>query len=206
VSGRLDAALAAIDAANADDPATIVVGGVERPKELTHAEMVTAWVRRLDPDADEAQLLAARAHHLRRWEVPRASYPAGRAGYLRWRTDLKARHAAAVAEILKGCGYGDEVIERVGQIIRKERLRTDPAVQTHEDALCLVFLETQLAAVADELGEERTVAVLRKTLAKMSPAGRAAIAQVPLGPRERALVERAASGEGVNAGGPAADG
>lgn len=206
MSDRLDAALAAIDAANADDPATIVVGGVERPKELAHAEMVTAWVRRLDADADEAQLLAARAHHLRRWEVPRASYPAGRAGYLRWRTDLKARHAAAVAEILRGCGYSDEVIERVGQIIRKERLRTDPAVQTHEDALCLVFLETQLAAVADELGEERTLAVLRKTLAKMSAAGREAIAQVPLGPRERSLVERAAAGEGVNAEGPAADG
>lgn len=206
MTGRLDAALAAIDAANADDPVTIVVDGVERPKELAHAELVTAWVLRLDPDADEAQLLAARAHHLRRWVVPRSSYPAGRAGYLRWRTDLKARHAAEVAEILARCGYDGATIERVGQIIRKERLRTDPAVQTHEDALCLVFLHTQLAEVADQLGEDRTVAVLRKTLAKMSPRGREAIAEVPLGERERELVRRAAQSEGVNPETAAADG
>ena len=44
-----------------------------------------------DPAATEAQVLAARAHHLRRWVVPRTSYPEGRAGYLRWRTDQKRR-------------------------------------------------------------------------------------------------------------------
>ena len=64
---RFARAVAAIDDANADDPNTITVDGVERPKELAHAEMMTDWVRRLDPDASNAQLLAARAHHLRRW-------------------------------------------------------------------------------------------------------------------------------------------
>ena len=49
--GRLATALAAIDAANAGDPHTIVVDGVARPKELTHAEMMTRWVRRLAPGA-----------------------------------------------------------------------------------------------------------------------------------------------------------
>ena len=78
----------------------LVVDGVERPKEQAHAEMMTAWVLRLDPDADEAQLLAARAHHLRRWTLPRTDYPDGRAGYLRWRTALKAQHAEEVGEIL----------------------------------------------------------------------------------------------------------
>ena len=46
-------------------------------------------------------------------------------------------------------------IERVQQIIRKEHLRTDPVVQVHEDALCLVFLQTQLADVANRLGPEK---------------------------------------------------
>ena len=206
MSTRFEAAIAAIDAANAQDPATIVVDGIERPKELAHAELVTAWVRRLDPGASEAQLLAARAHHLRRWAVPRSTYPVGRAGYLRWRSDLKARHAAEMAEILDRCGYDEATIERVGQIIRKERLRTDPAVQTHEDALCLVFLQTQLAGVSDELGEERTLAVLRKTLAKMSPRGRAAIAELDLAERERDLLRRAAEGEEFNPGTATADG
>src|SRR4051794_5577709 len=99
MSGRFEAAITAIDAANADDPDTIIIDGAARPKEQAHAEMMTAWVRRLDPDASEEQLLAARAHHLRRWSVPRSTYPEGRAGYLRWRRDLKDQHANQVSAI-----------------------------------------------------------------------------------------------------------
>ena len=76
---RLARALDAIDAANADDPHTILIDGVSRPKELAHAELMTRWVRTLDPDCSDEQLLAARAHHLRRWTIPRDSYPGGRA-------------------------------------------------------------------------------------------------------------------------------
>jgi hypothetical protein len=191
VSERLDRAIAAIDAANADDPHTIVVAGEVRPKEQAHAELMTAWVRRLDPDADDAQLLAARAHHLRRWVEPRDTFPPGRAGYLRWRTAQKARHAAEVEEILTECGYPPATVERVQAIIRKDQLRTDPATQVHEDALCLTFLETQLADLADELGERKTVEVLEKTWKKMSDAGRAEALSLSFGPEERRLVEQA---------------
>lgn len=190
-AGRLDEALAAIDAANADDPETIVVDGQPRPKEQAHAEMVTAWVRRLDPDATDAQLLAARAHHLRRWSIPRSSYPEGRAGYLRWRTSLKQQHAREVAEILEREGYEPEVIERVQQIVRKEGLGHDGQVQTHEDALCLVFLQTQLLDLADEQGDDKTVEIVRKTTAKMSERGIAAALALDLTPDARTLVERA---------------
>jgi hypothetical protein len=190
-SDRFDQAIAAIDAANADDPQTIVIGGVERPKEQAHAELMTGWVRRLDPDADEAQLLAARAHHLRRWVSPRADFPAGRAGYLRWRTALKARHAEDVGGILRDCGYDEATIERVQAIIRKDHLRTDPATQTHEDGLCLTFLETQLAGVEDQLGDDKTVEVVRKTWAKMSDRGHQEALGLDLAPAQRALLERA---------------
>jgi hypothetical protein len=191
---RLATALAAIDAANAGDPTTIVVHGVERPKELAHAEMMTAWVRRLDPDCSDEQLLAARAHHLRRWSVPRASYPEGRSGYLRWRTALKAQHAAEVGEILREAGYDDAVAERVGRIVRKQGLGHDPAVQTHEDALCLVFLETQFDELAERLGDDKTIEVLRKTAAKMSPAGLAAAGTLELSPAAADLLARALGG------------
>jgi hypothetical protein len=80
---RFDKAIAAIDAANADDPNTIVVKGTKRPKELAHAEMVSKWVRRLRPGASDELRLAARAHHLRRWVTPRSSFPPGRSEYLR---------------------------------------------------------------------------------------------------------------------------
>jgi hypothetical protein len=181
-------AIAAIDRANADDPNTVVVDGVERPKELAHAEMMTAWVGRLDPDASDAQLLAARAHHLRRWVVPRSDYPEGRAGYLKWRTDAKRRHADAVAAILGQCGYDVETVERVQQIIRKERLKSDPAVQVHEDALCLVFLQTQLRDMARQLGDDKARDILTKTLAKMSDRGRAEAGALPLGADEQTMI------------------
>lgn len=204
-ASRFDAAIAAIDAANADDPHTIVVDGVERPKEQAHAEMMTAWVLRLDPDADEAQLLAARAHHLRRWTSPRSDYPAGRAGYLRWRTALKARHAEEVGQLLEASGYDRTTIERVQAIVRKDHLRTDPATQTHEDALCLTFLETQLAGVGEQLGEDRTVEVVRRTWAKMSPRGRQAARGLHLAPTPRELLRRAVATDdhGSSSSGPA---
>ena len=153
--------------------------------------MVTQWVRRLDTEPTDAQLLAARAHHLRRWSIPRSSYPEGRAGYLRWRTALKKQHATEVAEILEREGYEPHEIERVQQIVRKDGLGHDADVQTHEDALCLVFLETQLLDLAADQGDDKTVEIVRKTTAKMSERGIAAAVTLDLEPRARSLVERA---------------
>ena len=189
--GRLEHALVAIDEVNADDPNTVEIDGERRPLALAHGELAAAWVRRLDPGAGDAQLLAARAHHLRRWAFPRTDFPEGRAGYLRWRTAAKRHHAEEVAALLTAAGYDDDVIERVQRIIRKEGLGTDPAVQTHEDALCLAFLQTQLDPLASDLGDERTIAVLAKTAAKMSPAGLAEAAALPLSEHSARLLRSA---------------
>lgn len=189
--GRFERAIAAIDAANADDPNTITVDGRVRPKEQAHAEMMTEWVARLDLDADEAQLLAARAHHLRRWSIPRSSYPDGRAGYLRWRTALRRQHADEIGELLAGAGYDGVVVERVQQIVGKVGLARDADVQTHEDALCLVFLQTQFNEVADQLGDDHMIEVLAKSLAKMTERGRQVALDLRLTDRQRDLVGRA---------------
>jgi hypothetical protein len=194
-SERYERVIASVDARNAEDPVTIAVDGVARPKEVVHSERMTEWVTRLDPDASELALIAARAHHLRRWVVPRQSYPDGRAGYLKWRTEQQRRHAAEVAELMSAAGYDDDEIGRVGEIIRKVRLRTDPVVQTHEDALCLVFLETQFDELDERIGDDKMVEVLRKTLAKMSEAAKEQAMASPLEPAQRSLVERALAPE-----------
>ena len=188
---RLRAVLDAVDAANADDPHTIVVDGVERPKELAHAELMTRWVRELAPDAGDEQLIAARAHHLRRWTIPRDDFPRDRAGYLRWRTALRRQHADEVGGIMRGAGYDDVSIGRVQAIVRKAGLGRDPEVQVHEDALCLVFLETQFDELAARLDEVKMIEILQKTAAKMSPAGLAAAGTLPLSDSGAALLERA---------------
>ena len=179
---------AAIDAANADDP---------HGKELDHAARAVAWVRRLRPDASDALLLAARAHHVRRWEIPRSEEPEGRQGYLRWKRRLQQHHAEVVGRVLDG--FDPALVERVQSLVRKERLRTDPEVQALEDALALVFLETQLDELADRLDDDHMVDVLAKTMRKMTPAGLAAAAAIPVSERGARLLasagERAAAVE-----------
>ncbi len=193
-AGRFRRAIELIDAANADDPNRITVRGVSRPKEIAHAELLTEWIERLRPDPPEPLLLAARAHHIQRWRVARSTYPDGRRGYLRWRRDLQQFHAERVGEILRECGYDEETIARVQSLVRKNRLATDPEVQTLEDGLCLVFLETQLDEVGDRIDDEKMVEVLRKTWRKMTPAGREAALRLGLSEHGRGLVERALAG------------
>lgn len=191
VSRRFERAIAAIDRANSADPNRLSVRGHDRPKALGEAELATEWLSTLRPDASEALRIATRAHHLRRWEVPRSSYPDGRAGYLRWRRELHDRHAAHVAEILMTEGYDATTIERVQDIVRKRNLSDDPEVQAFEDALCIVFLETQLADLAGRLDTDKMVDVLRKTLVKMSDAGKAIAATVPVDEEAARLLEQA---------------
>lgn len=188
---RFQQAIAAIDAANTGDPETLNIGGKLLPKEQTHAEMAMRWVERLRPGPPEPLLLAARAHHIRRWERPRADYPAGRQGYLRWRRDLQVFHAATVAKILAAEGYDGTMIDRVGTIIRKRGLGRDPDVQAFEDALSLVFLETQLREFTPTQDEAKVVDILRKTWRKMSPAARQAALAFEFDPEDLRLIEAA---------------
>ena len=191
MADRLQAALDAIDAANADDPNRVEVRGVSRPKELAHAELASEWVSKLDPGASDALRLAARAHHLRRWKLPRSDYPDGKAGYHRWRREQQKCHAEQAGRILLAQGYDEADVTRVQAIVRKQGLGRDPEVQVFEDALCLVFIETQFRELADRLGDEKLVDVTRKTLAKMSDAGIARVRELSLSDEDLALIERA---------------
>lgn len=169
---RLSRAYAQLDAANAEDPNRVEVNGVSEPKELVFARRLNEWVLRLRPDASEALLLASRCQHICRWQVPRSSEPAGRAGYLKWRSGLKRFHAEKSAAILNELGYDEALIVRVQDLNLKKNLRTDPECQTIEDALCLVFLEYQFDALIESTEEGKMVRIVEKTWAKMSPDGR----------------------------------
>jgi hypothetical protein len=188
LSPRYAAAVEAIDHANADDPNHVEVRGRRVALALIHGQLAAEWIGQLVDDPDEALLIAARAHHLRRWELRRDSYPPGRAGYLRWRRDQKARHATDVAAILEACGYEPTEIERVQRLIRRESVDGTQAV---EDAACLVFIETQLASFAERTEHDLTIDVIRKTARKMSAHGLELVATIPLGDSERSLLREA---------------
>ncbi|MBM3796781.1 MAG: DUF4202 domain-containing protein [Acidobacteria bacterium] len=165
---RFHRAILEIDLRNSDDPHFLRHHGHDHLKEQLHAELVTGWIWRLTEAPSELLLLAARAHHLRRWAIPREDYPTGRAGYHQWRLALKDLHAAEAAAILMREGYPAELVARVQEIIRRKQLKTDAEQQMLEDAVCLTFLETQFGPTAARLPDKKMEDVLRKTLAKMS--------------------------------------
>lgn len=171
---NLEAALDAIDAANAEDPRILVVRGSSRPWALGEGELATLWLDELRPDAPDALRIAVRAHHIRRWETPRDSYPEGRAGYLKWRTHLYDVAAQHVARIMRDAGYDDDAVAQAAQLMHKRNLRGDDDAQTYEDVLCLVFLESQFSDFAARTDPDKLDGIVTKTLLKMSDAAKAA--------------------------------
>ena len=181
-SGGVAESRAAIDAANAADPRS----HDGEPLALAQGRRAEEWVVRLDPESSDALRLAARAHHLRRWALPRSDYPEGRAGYLRWRRAQRERHARDLAAILDEAGVDGPVSARAAQIVAKRGLGSDPEVQTFEDAVSLTFLETELRSVLDRLADDaKATDIVARTLAKMSAAGREQAASVAAGLDER---------------------
>lgn len=161
-------ALAAIDAANAADPA--LEDG--QPAALLYGERMSAELARLFPAASEPLQIAARGQHVERWLLPRSAYPEGREGYLTWRRDQGRRHAERVAGIMADAGYGPDDIAAAGRMLRKEGIKRDADVQALEDVICFVFLRWYFQPFAAGRDGEELLRIVEKTARKMSPEAR----------------------------------
>jgi Domain of unknown function (DUF4202) len=188
---RFESALRRFDEENSRDPNRETADGVSRPREWLYAPRLTRWVLRLCPEASEVLRLAARSQHLCRWEIPRPSYPPTRAGYLQWRAALKNFHARKAGDLLREAGYPEETVRQVQDLNLKKNFPADPESRALEDALCLVFLEFQLADLAAKNDDDKIVNAIRKSWQKMTEAAHAEALRLNYGPREKALLERA---------------
>ena len=185
---RFRRAIEEFDRANADDPNFERVSGTLQAKELVYSQRMTATLDEFEPTAPEVVRLAARCQHIRRWTVPRSTYPEGRDGYRRWRSDLAQFHAETAADILTGVGYDADTVQRVQVLLRKERLKVDAEVQLLEDVACLVFLTYYLPAFVEQHEELKVIEVLRKTWRKMSTRGQSVALELDLPDDLRSLV------------------
>jgi hypothetical protein len=179
------------DEENGRDPNLVVVDEVAHPQELLYAKRLTDWVLRLNPEASEPLLLAARSQHICRWTIPRHTYEMTRVGYLRWRSDLKQFHADKAGEILQEVGYDPETIAKVRDLNLKKQLGRDPDCQVLEDALCLVTLQYQLADLVAKTERSKMIEILRKTWKKMSPFGREHALTLSFSEEEKVVIEEA---------------
>ena len=166
------AAIAAFDQANREDPNQEAHQGQAVPKELLYSQRMGEMQERYAPDASEAVKLAVRAQHIQRWKIARSEFPMDRQGYLQWRTRLYKFHAQTAGDLMREAGYDEEMIERVMTIVSKKGLKVNPETQLMEDVGDLVFLEhymNDFAAKHPEYSEEKWIQIINKTWQKMSP-------------------------------------
>jgi hypothetical protein len=189
-------AMAGIDAFNSGDPNRLTVDGQSVAKELHYGRRMSHWLSQLAPDASDALQLAVRAQHIGRWTSPRADYPPGTQGYYRWRRALAVFHAKTAGDILSEAGYDAATVTRLGQLLRKEHLKSDAEAQSLEDVACLVFLENFFTDFSRKHDDSKVVDILRKTWVKMSPKGHAAALALSgtLPEDRRRLIEAALAG------------
>ena len=187
---RFDHVIAAIDDANARDPKIVQIDGGAVPAELLYGRRMSDALAGMAPNAPELLRIAVRGQHIERWTSPRTGYPPGRAGYLKWRNDLKEFHARRLGGIMTAAGYGPHDAARVGALVRKERLRSDPEAQMLEDTACIVFLTHYLADFIGKTDEAKLARILAQTWNKMSAQGHAHAGKLDLPPGVLALLAR----------------
>lgn len=192
---RLAKAFEAIDEANSQDPSKVTADGRQVPAERLYGERMSQTLDELYPEASEILKVAARAQHIKRWTVPRSNYPMDRTGYLRWRTELKRKHATLTGELMQSSGYSEEEVARAGALIRKERLKQNAESQALEDVACIVFLKHYVDEFAAKHDDGKLIQILRKTWVKMSSHGHQAALALPLSTRVGELVGSALQDE-----------
>jgi hypothetical protein len=149
------------------------------------------WLERVAPNADEALQIAARAQHIERWTSPRNAYPEGRAGYLKWRTDLYKYHARRAVEIMQQAGYGEAEQAETEIFVQKRGIKSNPGTQALEDTACLVFLEHYFSDFARTQDEAKMIDIVAKTWKKMSPHAQELALTIAMRDEDRRIVERA---------------
>ncbi|HGG65141.1 MAG TPA: DUF4202 domain-containing protein [Rhodobacteraceae bacterium] len=195
---QFNAVIAAIDAVNAEDPRKITVDGIEYPYETVYADRMTETLERMYPDASELLRIAARAQHIRRWQIPRDTYPRNREGYQKWRLEMRQLHADLVGGIMREHGYSEDDIALVGSYLRKERLKREADSQALENVVDVVFLAyywDEFVAKFPHYDDDKLIDIVGKTLRKMSSHGHQAALALDLPPETAKIVMAAVERE-----------
>ena len=188
---QFNAVIKAIDAVNAEDPRQITVDGVEHPYETVYADRMTETLQGLYPDASELLWISARAQHIRRWQIPRDTFPRNKEGYQKWRLGMRQLHAELVGGIMNENGYSADDIGLVGSFLRKERLKRDTDSQALENVVDVVFLNfywDDFVTKFSDYDDDKLIDIVGKTLRKMSSHGHAAALALDLPPQTARIV------------------
>ncbi len=88
-------------------------------------------------------------------------------------------------------GYAEAEIEPVKQIILKKNFQANPDAQTVEDALCLIFLESQFEELRQKTPDPKMIDIIQKTWKKMSSKGKEVALAMNLPANHLELIKKA---------------
>lgn len=193
MDSRTRQTLNAIDDANRNDPRVWTYGaeGEPEPYELVYSKKLYAWVEALCPDPSEELILAARGLHIERWKIPRSDYPMTRKSYHDWRDALRKLHADKAGEIMRKTGYEAGTVHRTQELILRSTYPEDPESRIIEDAVSLLFLETQFTELAEKTERKKMTRILRRVWPKMTVKAQEAALQLNYTNFEKGLLEEA---------------
>jgi len=191
MSDSLRQVLQGIDELNEQDPNRVMVNGVDWAVERLYSERMTDCLFRFCPEASDYLQIAARAQHVERWISKREDYPAGKAGYLKWRRELGQHHANTACRLMAKAGYRQDEQDRVYRLLTKQAIKQNPEMQSLEDVICLVFIEHYFLAFAGKHSEEKVIDIVRKTWEKMSGKGQDAALDLDLPDSARHFIGKA---------------
>lgn len=160
--------LGMIDAKNHQDPNRENWKGYNYAKEFLYGARMSTQLKNYIQDASVPLQIAARGHHICRWEIPRTQFPIGKKGYYQWRTSLYEYHAKKVGDIMQMQDVDQNIIDKTSLLITKKNLRTDADSKTLEDVICFVFLKYYADEFCKKHTEEKVIDILQKTWKKMT--------------------------------------
>jgi hypothetical protein len=159
---------------------------------------MTVVLERIYPNASELLHIAARAQHIKRWEIPREEYDEGQQGYNQWRTKCRDHHADITGKIMLANGYSDEDVAHVAMLLKKQKLKREEESQALENVVDVVFMEfywEDFARKYSHYDDDKMVDIIGKTLRKMSGVGHEAALALDMSDKTRELVMRAVDRE-----------
>ncbi len=162
-------AVTAIDVENSGDPDRVTVDGVDLPFSTATGRIAVDWATRFAIFPSEPLLLAARAHQLGHWRVPRGEYPTGPAGEDRWVRDRNRVQTRRLTRLLGSSGYADRAIDRVMELIDEQRRPADTEARHLVDAVSIAGLQARTPVEAP--GSDTTAwQMATQVIGRLSPA------------------------------------
>jgi len=87
--------------------------------------------------------------------------------------------------------YLESEIDAVRQIILKKNFQFNPDAQTVEDALCLIFLESQFEELHQKTPDPKMIDIIQKTWKKMSAKAKEVALTLELPAHHKELIQEA---------------